>query len=57
MFTQKISMDCTQEQYEKYLKADYQDKTPYDTDLKLKEGASKEYYKWVKKVGKISKIK
>ena len=40
-----------------FFKADYQDKTPYDTDLKLKEGASKEYYKWIKKVGKISKIK
>ena len=40
-----------------FFKADYIDKTPYDTDLKLKEGASKEYYKLVKKVGKISKIK
>ena len=40
-----------------FFKADYQDKTPYDTDLKLKEGASAEYYKLVKKVGKISKIK
>ena len=40
-----------------FFKADYQDKTPYDTDLKLKEGASAEYYKWIKKVGEISKIK
>ena len=40
-----------------FFKADYQDKTPYNTDLKLKEGASKEYYKWIKKVGEISKIK
>ena len=40
-----------------FFKADYIDKTPYDTDLKLKEGASKEYYKLVKRIGKISKIK
>lgn len=39
-----------------FFKADYQTKTPYDTNLKLVEGASAEYYKWIKKVAKISKI-
>lgn len=40
-----------------FFKADYMDKTPYNESLNLYNGASKEYYKWVKKVGKISKIK
>lgn len=42
---------------EYFYKADYINKLPYDEELNLVEGASNEYFKWVKKVGKISKIK
>lgn len=40
-----------------FYKGDFIDKLPYDAELDLKEGASKEYFNWVNKVGKISKLK
>ena len=47
----------TDNKHRLFYKADYQDRTPYDTRLNLYKGASSEYYKLVKRIGKISKIK